>query len=304
LARQSSQQPPGRGHHGSSAGTVERIDFNGLEALRLTAASGAAAVVTLYGAQVLSWVTPDGKEQFFLSERARFGNGSAIRGGVPVCFPQFSSMGLLPKHGFVRTMQWDVVEAFVGGPRTIARLGVMDTPATRELWPHRFQCELHVLLEGSTLEIALSVSNFGDKPFSFTGALHSYFSVGDIARVTLAGLDGVEFRDAAHGNAIARQAAARMPIRGEVDSVFHSVLRPVVIEEGADRVSIRNVGFMDAVVWNPGAELCATLQDMKPDAYREMLCVEAAAVRDTVSLAPGQTWKGGQRISVGVSGAE
>jgi glucose-6-phosphate 1-epimerase len=286
------------------AGTVERIDFHGLEALKLTAASGASAVVTLYGGQVLSWVTPDGREQLFLSERARFGGGSAIRGGVPVCFPQFSSMGLLPKHGFVRTMQWHVVEAFVGGPRTLARLALMDSAATRELWPHRFQCELHVLVEGSMLEIALSVSNFGSAPFGFTAALHSYFSVDDIDTVALCGLDGVEYRDAANGNVISRQSGMRMFIEGEVDRVFHSVLRPVVIEEETNRLAIRNVGFMDAVVWNPGESLCATLQDMAPDGFKRMLCVEAAAVRDTISLAPGQTWKGGQRITAGPGGAD
>ena len=37
------------------AATIEHIDFHGLPALRLRTAGGAAAVVSLHGAQALSW---------------------------------------------------------------------------------------------------------------------------------------------------------------------------------------------------------------------------------------------------------
>ena len=42
------------------AATIEHIDFHGLPALRLRTAGGAAAVVSLHGAQVLSWTPPGG----------------------------------------------------------------------------------------------------------------------------------------------------------------------------------------------------------------------------------------------------
>jgi hypothetical protein len=53
---------------------------------------------------VLSWVTPDGRERLFLSDKAVFDGSVAIRGGIPVCWPQFAGLGELPKHGFVRTL--------------------------------------------------------------------------------------------------------------------------------------------------------------------------------------------------------
>src|SRR5690348_6301397 len=76
----------------------------------LHSADGARADVFPYGAHVTSWMPAGGGGRLFLSERSAFGAGSAIRGGVPVIFPQFASTGPLPKHGFARTMEWRVVE--------------------------------------------------------------------------------------------------------------------------------------------------------------------------------------------------
>ena len=64
--------------------SIETIDFHGIEALRLTGPSGATAVISKLGAQVLSWVPPDGKERLFLSDKAVFDGSVAIRGGVPI----------------------------------------------------------------------------------------------------------------------------------------------------------------------------------------------------------------------------
>ena len=57
------------------------------------------------GAQVLSWVS-DGRERLFLSPRSALDGSAPIRGGVPVCWPQFNQRGDLPKHGFARHLPW------------------------------------------------------------------------------------------------------------------------------------------------------------------------------------------------------
>ena len=72
--------------------SIEPIEFKGLEALRLNGPRGASAVVSRLGGQVLSWITPDGREHLFLSERAILDGSAPIRGGIPVCFPQFGAL--------------------------------------------------------------------------------------------------------------------------------------------------------------------------------------------------------------------
>ena len=87
---------------------------HGLDALELIAPDGARAVVALHGAHVLSWTPAGAPEQLYLSPKSEFTAGQAIRGGVPVCFPQFAARGPLPKHGFARTRPWQLVSAEQG----------------------------------------------------------------------------------------------------------------------------------------------------------------------------------------------
>lgn len=49
-----------------------------------------------------------GEELLFLSESAVFKPPKALRGGVPVCWPQFGGVGDLQAHGFARNCEWSV----------------------------------------------------------------------------------------------------------------------------------------------------------------------------------------------------
>ena len=73
----------------------------------VTAADGARFEAYLHGAHVTSWrAAGDDEERLFVSAAAKFEDGLAIRGGIPVCFPQFADQGPLPMHGLVRTVPW------------------------------------------------------------------------------------------------------------------------------------------------------------------------------------------------------
>ena len=58
--------------------------------LTLRGSNGGSAEVALHGAHLLSF-TPDDKSKpvVYMSPTAKFDPESAIRGGIPICFPQF-----------------------------------------------------------------------------------------------------------------------------------------------------------------------------------------------------------------------
>lgn len=76
--------------------------INDLDYTVLTTAAGDTARVHHNGGHRVAWQPAGHAEQLFLSAASDFGDGVAIRGGVPIVFPQFSDYGPLGRHGFVR----------------------------------------------------------------------------------------------------------------------------------------------------------------------------------------------------------
>ncbi|MDA8454438.1 D-hexose-6-phosphate mutarotase [Acidovorax sp. GBBC 3334] len=271
--------------------------FPDMPAVRLQTARGEAATVAFQGAQVLSWTTADGTERLFLSPRSARDGHTAIRGGVPVCCPQFNQRGPLPKHGFMRNLPWRLVSESSGGHEAQAALALDDDEATRALWPHAFGARLQVDLTPDALRLTLSLRNLGDAPWSFTGALHTYLRVQGIDRAQVDGLQG-----RARWDAVAdRHEVQQGPVRfgGEYDSVFSvpDASQPLRVETGQGALEVtQSASFTESVVWNPGAALCARLPDMPEDGFQHMLCVEAACVHTPVDVAPGTEWAGWQHL--------
>lgn len=271
----------------------------------LAAPDGARAEVALHGAHVVSWrpaPEPGGQapvERLFVSERSAWQAGVAIRGGVPVIFPQFAETGPLPKHGFARTREWQLLGVHpVGGGRAQVGFRLDDSDDTRALWPHRFSAELTVTVGGRTLELALAIANRGDGPFACTAALHSYLRVGDVATVELRGLAGVRYRDSTAGGQERVEPEAAVTIQGEVDRIYLDAPSPIeLVEGGRHLLDVAATGFPDVVVWNPGPEKGAALTDLEPGGFARMLCVEAAAVGTPIVVEPGGRWVGTQTLT-------
>ncbi|MCE4554172.1 D-hexose-6-phosphate mutarotase [Roseateles cellulosilyticus] len=275
------------------------------DTIRLTAPDGATATVALHGGHVLSWVPARGVEQLYLSPRSEYAPGKAIRGGVPVCFPQFAERGPLPKHGFARTMAWELMSQEQGKDDALAVLRLRDSEATRAIWPHAFELELSVRVSGRTLDIELACENTGqegDAPLRFTTALHTYLRVGDLDAVSVEGLSGLRYFDSIkQAEALQRMDLLLTGEKGvlDLDRIYFDLKeRPLLVTEDRRQVVIQQQGFDDAVVWNPGPERCAKLADMPPEGWSEMLCVEAANVGRPVELAPGESWVGRQSLSL------
>ncbi len=270
-------------------------DPAGLPKLRLSHPSGGRAEVYLHGAHVTSWVPAGGSEALFLSRAATFAQGTAIRGGVPVIFPQFAALGPLPKHGVARTQPWERVDD--GDRPGAVRLRLRDSAETHAVWPHAFVAELAVEVGDDWLSIELTIRNTGDAAFEFTAALHTYLRVGDVRRASIEGLHGLRYRA---GKEERVDEDRSLIVNGEVDRVYLNTPPDLVVHDpqNARDFLLRARGFADTVVWNPWAAATAALPDMEDDEYLEMICVEAAQVGAPVRLDAGASWTGSQRIRV------
>ena len=100
----------------SPAAEDRQHTVQGQPCIRLDTDQGDSALVALHGAQVLSW-TVAGRERLYLSPRAMFDGRSAIRGGIPLCFPQFNQRGPLPSMALHATWRGSRCQLAMGTKR-------------------------------------------------------------------------------------------------------------------------------------------------------------------------------------------
>jgi glucose-6-phosphate 1-epimerase len=205
--------------------TVQPFLFKNQPALQLRCAAGSTAVVLEHGAHLLSWIPAADRERLYLSPQSAYGAGASVRGGVPVIFPQFNQRGPLPRHGLARTRRWQVQLAEVRGTAALAVLRLADDDETRALWPHAFEAELTICIDGERLDVELAVSNRGAAPWSFMAALHSYFAVGEVESVRIEGLSGLRYEDFAQGGVMREGSADAVTIGANVDRIYFDVPR-------------------------------------------------------------------------------
>ena len=151
--------------------------------------------ICLQGATVTHFQKQHEPPMLWVSKFSRFEKEIPIRGGIPVIFPWFGKPADKPgQHGLVRQRLWEVKE--VSSPpdgSVFVRLylpGIGESP----------------LCPGATLEYLvgfsdrltaeLVVTNHGAQPLTFEDCLHTYFATGDIAEVSVSGLNGQEYLDA------------------------------------------------------------------------------------------------------------
>lgn len=280
--------------------TTHLPDVAGL--LQLRNAHGDSAIISLYGAQLLSWSSADGREHLYCTPQPAVQPGASIRGGVPVCFPQFSGRGALPKHGLVRNLVWHVDGDVISGEDqdvACVRLTVTDNDATRALWPHGFLLQLQVEIGAGWVSVALNATNTGAAAFDFSAALHTYLATPDVRNAAVFGLEGTRFLDTTQaGQAEAVHGDAALRISDETDNIYFSAPAALSLRQD-DRpfLQLEQQGFSDSVIWNPGPAKAAKLGDMPAQDWTRMLCIEAAQIEQVVRLSPQATWRGVQRLT-------
>ena len=266
----------------------------GLPCVQITG-SRSEGEMYLHGAQVTSWKPAGNGEVLFLSTKARWQDGQAIRGGIPICFPWFRGKADDPKapaHGFVRTKRWQIESIVEDKSRVCVSMATESDDQTRRWWPAEF-CLVHRVLFGSELTLELVCTNTGKADLRFEEALHTYNRVSDVANVLLKGLDTEHFLDNTDSNAEKVQRGD-LKMATTTDKAFLGSANDVDLVDPALRRHIRlqKTNSLTTVVWSPWREGAARLSDLGDGEWTQFLCVEASNILTaSVSLAPGEEHK-------------
>ena len=247
------------------------------------------ALISLQGAQVLSFCPKGEDDLLWLSPLETFRSGAAIRGGIPLCLPWFGVNRrdpTLAKHGFARSQCWsleNVAEAEDGA----LHLCFVFQPGADDLedFPWLFTAQLDVRLSDS-LQLSLSLKNESAEAMPLSFAMHSYFAVSALSELNLDGIAGAEYLDNCQQLNRFRQDEI-LHFIGEVDRVYEGLAGEQRIEDRDRQIIISGDACDTVVVWNPGVELAQTMPDVGAY-YSDYLCVERGmAFADEITLAAG-----------------
>ncbi len=248
--------------------------------------------IALHGAHVMSWCPEGAEEVLYLSPDAVYRQGKAIRGGIPLCWPWFNAHPTdsdLPSHGLVRNQFWELESTDVTDDGVVAKLR-----RDNGQWS-----ALAIITIGSSLDVTLQSTNRAGDPLLVSGALHSYFSVGDVREVAIKGLEGTDYLDTV-GDHTVRYQDGVIRIDQEVDRYYDSS-GSVRLEDPLKKrtILIEKKASPSTVVWNPWIEKAEALSDLPNEHYLNFVCIEAAITNDrAVSVGKGETHSFSTRISV------
>ena len=115
---------------------------------------------------------------------------------------------------------------------------------------------------------------------------------------TIEGLDGASYHDKVTGNT--ETQSGDLKIDGEVDRIYEHTGTATVVDPAIGRkLVVTKSGSASTIVWNPGPERAAQMEDFADGEWPKMVCIESGNVGDNaVTLLPGETHTLKQRITL------
>lgn len=263
--------------------------------------SSQQAEIYLYGAAVTSWTTR-GENHFWMSDTNKWQpGGKAIRGGIPICFPQFGPYGDLVQHGFARISDWEIRDTFVADDSSVTAVFGLSSESAGEKaadWPYKFDAEYSVTLSAIGMETKLAVKNTDDKPIQFTCAFHNYFRVTSVDNSRVFGFEKSPFLDRLKGDAESPaedDSGAGFLITEETDRIYRETPEELAMFDFGSMKVLKlkkTPTLSDSTLWNPyGA-------DGADPGWSSFVCIEPACITNPATVEPGQTWVGAQLVGV------
>ncbi|HZL77922.1 MAG TPA: D-hexose-6-phosphate mutarotase [Candidatus Limnocylindrales bacterium] len=250
------------------------------------------AEIYLHGAHVTGFQKNGEPPLLFMSAKSWFAPGKPIRGGVPVCFPWFGGREGEPAHGFARILPWELVKTSAAKDGAVTVRLRLPKEFLKPGWSALGTEFVVTVADTLTMEL-VATNESADKTLEIENCLHTYFHVGDINQVSLAGLWDAPFDDFAAGAAGARKVEndTVLHITKETNRVYTDAAGTVEIRDASFQRTIRVEKFNSnsTVVWNPWTTQKLP-DDFDPAEHRHMVCVESGNVKQNkILLAPGKT---------------
>jgi glucose-6-phosphate 1-epimerase len=214
------------------------------------------------------------------------------RGGVPILFPQFASVGGYKKHGWVRDSEWLLLEDDKDKNSHLLKFSLQLDPTKN--WPHSAKLLYKVKKLKNTLSLTLEIENIGSTSFSFTGGLHPYFYVPSVLKCTVEGLNSVSFTDkhkATHSDDILMFT----PL--EFERLYHENI-PLKLKYDNVVLEIHQKGFDEWMIWNPGQTLAKSIPDLPNKDWEKFICIEPVIASRPKLLEPGAIFNGSLKINL------
>ena len=275
---------------------------SGLPVLRLRS-TRCEALVSLWGAQLLSYRplgSDPARDLLWMSPQARFVEGQAIRGGIPLCLPWFGENLRDPdlsSHGFVRNRLWSLESSSeVDTGSESGKVQLVFVYQSSELdwqqFPYRFTAKLTMTL-GGALQMELEFTNLESVDMPFTFAFHTYFATNFLRDSRITGLKANSYLDNNRGLKSFTQNGDIL-FDDAIDRVYpgHSNLHTTQRLDTGDLIIDVGAEFCPTViVWNPGEVQAKQMTDIGEFQYHKFLCLErGAAFDDEIQIEAGDTY--------------
>jgi glucose-6-phosphate 1-epimerase len=250
-----------------------------------------AAEIYLLGAHVTGFQKNGEPPLLFISRASQFALGKAIRGGVPIIFPWFGAREGFPSHGFARVTEWEWEGSSAAPDGSVTLRFRLPTAAHAANSPSENVTFAVTVSDQLTMELTVANASRTEN-LSFESCLHTYFAIGDIAKVEITGLKGTTYIDKVDNFTAKLESAAAVRISSETDRVYLDTAEPLEIHDTRlhRKIRVEKIGSASTVVWNPWAAKAKQMSDFGDDEYKRMVCVEAGNVgQNKINLAPGKS---------------
>ncbi|MDG6881160.1 Putative glucose-6-phosphate 1-epimerase [Phocoenobacter uteri] len=226
------------------------------------------AIISLQGAHLLSWQPKHTAQNvLWLSEVEPFKLGTAIRGGVPVCYPWFGGKSS-PSHGYARISMWQLSDYQITEDNATLAFSLFSDDD---------------LIEA---KITMTFSDSCELNFKHYGvenaevALHSYFNIADINPISVEGLPTSCFNSLTQQP---EQVPSPRQVAENIDCIYaisnnatHHIVDPIYQRN----IEISHKNASNTVFWNPWHKATS---GMSEEGYKTMVCVETARIDKPLS---------------------